>query len=134
MYINFCSVDNLGYIIFSSSPKNCINLWHTSYTPLGTPGTLSVKGNMHAIAHAIRNACVNVRTAMNARDVRTGLQRRVVCCHLHLFLVVLSISLAFLTSKEAWIVTNTRLGQMQMTPYLLNEALLAKMHTLYLLR
>ena len=54
---------------------------------------------------------------MNARDVRTGvygklkkteLQRRVACCLLHSFLVVLSVSLAFLTNKEASVVTNTR--------------------------
>ena len=56
------------------------------------------------------------RWTMNTREVRTGvygklkkteLQRRVACCLVHSFLVVLSISLPFLTSKEAWIVTNT---------------------------
>ena len=48
---------------------------------------------------------------INARDVRTGVYGKLkdgasACCLVHSFLVVLSISLAFLTSKEASVVTN----------------------------
>ena len=45
---------------------------------------------------------------MNARDVRTGVYGKLQRSQdLHSFLVVLSISLAFFTNKEASVVTNT---------------------------